>query len=38
VWAITEPSKAANGLPRIVQLRTAQPHDVDGGSDSELPF
>lgn len=39
VWAITEPSKAANGLPRIVQLRTAPPAErTDEVHDNDLPF
>ena len=36
IWVISEPSKAPNGMPRIVQLRTDAP--VKAGADVEIPF
>jgi hypothetical protein len=36
VWVIHEPSKAPNGMPRIVQLRTEAPSK--SGAGVEIPF
>lgn len=38
VWVISEPSKAPNGMPRIVQLRTDAPVPAKSGADVEIPF